>query len=140
MASTFRLSNVAAAACAGDGTNKGILPLFSGGKVHLYDGSQVANPDTAVSGNDYCSATPVTLNATNSESNGVITFGAITNGTCSYSGTPTWFRVYASDGTTALCDGSVGVSGCDMNFAGGVSFVSGGTISVSSGSFTVPAH
>jgi hypothetical protein len=142
MASNFKLSNVAAAACAGDGASVGLLPLLATGKIHLYDGSQATNPDTALGAqNDYCSSTVITLpSPAGTESNGVITVGTVVSGTCSFTGTPTWFRVYESNGTSSLCDGTVGVSGCDMNFAGGVSFISGGTIAISAGSFSIPAH
>ena len=141
MANNFKLSNLAASACAGDGANLGLLPLLAGGKIVLRDGSQPADPDASATGNNYCSATPIALpSPAGTVSNGQITMGSITSGTCSYTGTPTWFRIYKSDGTTALADGTVGVSGCDMNFAAGVSFVSGGTISLSSFTLTIPPH
>src|SRR4051812_14585565 len=131
MASNFKLSNVAASACAGDGTNQGLLPLLAGAKIHLYDGTQPANPDAAVgssgTNNDYCSTTPITLsNPAGTQTNGVITIVTTIIGTCSTTGTPTWFRIYESNGTSVICDGTVGVSGCDMNFAGGVSFTANG--------------
>jgi hypothetical protein len=142
MATNLKLSNSAAAACAGDGANLGLLPLLAGGKIHLYDGSQVADPDTAKGAvNDYDSATVITLpTPAGTDSNGAITLGTVVDGVCSYTGTPTWFRLYKSDGVTALIDGTVGVSGCDLNFAAGVSFISGGTIHIASGAITIPAH
>lgn len=142
MSNNFKLSNAAASACAGDGANLGLLPLLAGGKMHLYDGSQPADPDTAKGVvNDYDASVVITFaSPAGTVSNGVITFGAVTSGTCSYSGTPTWFRIYKSDDATALADGTVGVSSCDLNFAGGVVFVSGGTIAISSFSITIPAH
>lgn len=142
MATNFKLSNVAASACAGDGSHLGLLPLLAGGKVHLYNGTQPTDPDTAIgSVNDFCSVTPLTLGSpAGTVSNGVITFGTVTSGDCSYTGTPTWFRIYAANGTTVIADGTVGTSGCDLNFSGGVSFLLGGVIAISSWTITIPAH
>ena len=36
MSTNSKLSNAAAAACAGDGTNKGLLPLLAAGVMTLY--------------------------------------------------------------------------------------------------------
>jgi hypothetical protein len=142
MATNFKLSNAAASACAGNGVNLGLLPLLAGAKIHLYDGTQPTHPDIAIgtSYNDFCSAVPVTLaSPAGTVSNGVITMGTVTSGTCTYTGTPTWFRIYASDGSTVLADGTVGEAGCDLNF-NTTDFISGGTIAVSSWTITVPAH
>ena len=44
---------------------------------------------------------------------GVATANAITaDSSANATGTATWFRVFKSDGTTALWDGSVGTAGC----------------------------
>lgn len=141
MAANFKLSNVAGSACAGDGSHLGLLPLLAAGKIHLYDGAQPSNPDVAKGAvNDYCSASPITLSTpAGTVSNGVITFGTVTSGVCSYTGTPTWFRIYASDGTTAIADGTVGTSGCDLNM-NNLSFVSGNSIVISSWTITIPVH
>ena len=71
--------------------------------------------------------------------NGVLTFNNITaeaavaNGTAGY-----WRLCTSSAGTTVVAQGTVGVSGADLNFNGGVSFTIGETISISS--FTITAN
>ena len=47
------------------------------------------------------------------------------------SGTASWFRVVASDGTTHVMDGDVGTSGADLNLDS-VEIVEGGEVAVSS--------
>jgi len=51
-------------------------------------------------------------------------------------GTATHFRIWQSNGTTAVIDGDVGTSGSDLNF-NSTSITSGGTVSVTS--FTITA-
>lgn len=72
---------------------------------------------------------------------GVLTFNAITSTAASATGTAAHFLIcttsstancVAVTSTTRIIQGSVGTSGSDLNFAGGVSFTSGETISVSS--------
>jgi hypothetical protein len=46
-------------------------------------------------------------------------------------GSASWFRVTDSLGTFVM-DGSVGVTGADLNFAGGVAIGTGQTVSVTS--------
>lgn len=81
------------------------------------------------------SATPGTV------SSGVLTFNAITATAASGTGTAAHFLVcttsstancVAVSSTTRIIQGAVGTSGSDLNFAGGVAFTSGTTISVSS--------
>lgn len=43
---------------------------------------------------------------------GVLTLGTITDdSSANATGTASWFRIYASDGTTIVCDGDCGVAG-----------------------------
>ena len=90
--------------------NSRLSPL-NGGTLVLYTGTQPTNPDTALSGNT--ALVTLTLNATAfaSASGGVATANSITAGTAGASGTATFFRAFASGGTTAVVDGSVGASG-----------------------------
>jgi hypothetical protein len=67
---------------------------------------------------------------------GVLTLEAISDDTSAdATGTATWFRI-TSSGATHVMDGDVSTSGADLNFDS-VSFVAGGTVSVSS--FTITA-
>jgi hypothetical protein len=72
-------------------------------------------------------------------SGGVLTLGAIANGTgtagASTGTTATWFRLFKADGTTAVVDGSVGTTGCDLNI-NNTSIATGQTVSVTSGTLT----
>ena len=107
------------------------------GKLRIYDGSQPANANTAVGAQVLLAE--LTLNATfaPSASSGVLTLNAITSDSAAdATGTATWFRMVKSDGTTVICDGSVGTSGADLNL-NTTSLVAGAQVSVSS--FTLTA-
>lgn len=65
-------------------------------------------------------------------SGGELTANAITqDSSADATGTATWFRLVASDGTTHVLDGDVGASGSDLNLSS-VSIVAGGTVDVTS--------
>jgi hypothetical protein len=67
---------------------------------------------------------------------GVLTLNAIADDTTAdATGTASWFRLESS-GATHVMDGDVSTSGADLNFDS-VSFVAGGTVSVTS--FTITA-
>jgi hypothetical protein len=78
-----------------------------------------------------------TLNATNTDTDGVITLGTVANVNASNTDTAGYFRITKSDGSTAVADGSVGTSGESLNL-NTLSIVSGGPCSLS-GTITVPA-
>ena len=102
------------------------------GLLNIYDGSQPAGPGTAVSTQTLLAQ--LTLNATfaASASAGVLTANAITSdSSANATGTAAWFRIFKSDGTTAVVDGTVGTSGCDLNL-NTVSIVSGASVAVTS--------
>lgn len=65
-------------------------------------------------------------------SGGVLTANAITqDSSADATGTATWFRLVASDGTTHVIDGDVGTSGADLNLDS-VSVVAGGQVAITS--------
>ena len=107
MALNPTLSNVAAnaeadAACA----------LANTGWLRIYDGTQPANADTAVSTQNILAELRFGATAFGASVAGVATANAITaDSSANATGTATWFRVFKSDGTTALWDGSVGTCG-----------------------------
>lgn len=116
------------------------ITTFAGGSAQLkiYSGTQAADPQTAI-GAQVLLAT-LTCNATfaPAASGGVLTLNAIANGTGTAgagAGTnATWFRLTKSDGTTVICDGTVGISGADLNL-NNVNIATGQTVSVTS--FTI---
>ena len=106
--------------------------IGASGLLRIYDGTQ-----PATGGAETTKLAELALSATaGSTSGGVLTLGAISDdASADATGTATWFRLCTSGGT-AVVDGTVGTSGADLNFDS-VSFVSGGTVSVSS--FTITA-
>lgn len=84
------------------------------GLLRIYDGAQPAGPGTAIGSQvkliEFTCASPFAAGA----SGGVLTLGAISSTTALASGTAAWFRLLKSDGTTAVLDGTVGTSGCDL--------------------------
>jgi hypothetical protein len=71
-------------------------------------------------------------------SGGVLTLNAISSDTsANATGAATWFRIYASDATTHVLDGSTTATGGggDMQLDD-VNIVLGGTVAISSGTFT----
>ncbi|MDE3021963.1 MAG: hypothetical protein KGI54_08895 [Pseudomonadota bacterium] len=103
--------------------------LANSGLCKIYDGTQPATADTALSGNTL--GVTLTMNATafGAPSSGVLTANAITSGVAVASITPTWFRLFKSDGTTVIMDGSCGSSGANMTIG---AFTSGTTVTCSS--------
>ncbi len=106
--------------------------------INIYGGTQPANPDTAVSGQPLLAT--LTCNATlaAAASNGILTLNAISNGTglaAAGSGTlATWFRI-ATSGGVAHIDGTVGISGSDLNL-NNPNIAQGQTVSIASCTFT----
>jgi hypothetical protein len=131
MALNPTLSNVAAnaevdAACA----------LANTGWLRIYDGTQPANADTAVSTQNILAELRFSATAFGASVAGVATANAITaDSSANTTGTATWFRVFKSDGTTALWDGSVGTAAANL-VLDNVSIVIGGVISVTAFTFT----
>jgi hypothetical protein len=103
--------------------------LFNGGKIKIYDGTQPATADTAVTTQTL--GVTLTLNATAfaAASGGVLTANAITSGVAIADITPTWARITKADGSTVLMDVSVGVSGCNLTLGG---FLTGATVGCTS--------
>lgn len=112
---------------------------FNSGKLRIYSGTQPATPDTALSGNTLLAELTFNATAFGAASGGVITANAITSdSSADATGTAAFFRCFASDGTTALLDGSVGTATTDMTI-NTVSIVSGATVSCSAFTITLSA-
>ena len=105
----------------------------NGALLRIYDGSRPATGGTATN-----LLAQLTLGSpmAPAASGGVLTLNAITQDSAAdATGTATWARIVKSDGTTHVCDLSVGTSGADINFAT-VAFVAGAVVQVTSASIT----
>ena len=111
--------------------------LADNGYLRIYDGTQPATADTAITTQVLLAELRFNATAAPAASNGVLTFNAITqDSSANNTGTASWFRALASDGSTVLFDGSVGTSGCDMSIAT-TSIVAGAIVGVTSFVYTV---
>jgi len=104
--------------------------------LRIYSGTR-----PATSGAETTILAQLTCNATfaPAASGGVLTLNAITSDTsANATGTATWFRILASDGTTIVLDGSVSTvaAGTGDLQLDDTAIVLGGTVAVSSGTFT----
>lgn len=101
--------------------------------LKVYSGTRPATggAETTILSSQVCNATFAPA-----ATGGVLTLNAIADDTsANATGTASWFRIESS-GAVHVMDGNVGTSGSDLNFDS-ISFVAGGTVSVTS--FTVTA-
>jgi hypothetical protein len=104
--------------------------IGSSGLLRVYDGTQPAGPDTAVSGQTLLAELALSTTAAGAASSGQLTFSSISDDTSAdASGTPTWFRITTSGGT-GVVDGSAAVGSGDLNFNAAI--VATGNVSVTS--------
>ena len=111
--------------------------LLNSGLIKIYDGTQPATGDTAITTQNLL--VTLTLNATAFPASvaGVLTANAITSGVAGATGTAAWARITKSDGT-AVFDGSVDVSGNTPNIVlPSTSITSGITVTCSSLTITL---
>jgi hypothetical protein len=107
------------------------------GYIRIYSGTQPATADTALSGNTLLAELRFGADAFGAASAGVITANAITSdSSADATGTATFARILASDGTTVWFDGSVGTSDANV-ILNTTSIVAGAVVSCSSLTFTV---
>lgn len=113
--------------------------IGSGGILRIYSGTRPAAVATAPDGGNTVLAelemgSPVAPAA----SGGVLTMNAISqDNAADATGTASWFRVFQSNGTTAILDGDVGTSGTDM-ILNTTSIVIGGPVIINSFTITAP--
>ena len=131
MANNPKRSNTAAnAAC------DAMAVLANSGKLRIYDGTQAATADTAIGAQVLLAELTMNATAFGSSVAGVATANAITSdSSADATGTATWFRLLKSDGSTVICDGSVGTSSADL-VLNTTSIVSGAAVAVSSFTLT----
>lgn len=90
-----------------------ILDASSTGFVRIYDGSRPATGGTATTLLAELALAGPSGTASN---NGTMAFGTITaDSSANATGTATWFRIVANNGSTLVMDGNVGTSGSDLN-------------------------
>lgn len=134
MANNLKLSSTAINAEA-----DALSDLLDNGYLRIYDGSQPANANTAITSQVLLAELRFNATAAPAASGGVLTMNSITqDSSANATGTATWFRALKSDGTTVVVDGTVGTSGSDLNM-GSTSITSGASVAVTSMTFTVSA-
>jgi len=108
-------------------------------KLRFYSGSQPATPDTALGAQVMLAELICNATFAPASSAGVLTLNSIANGTgtagAAAGTTAGFFRLFKSDGTTAVIDGSVGTTGCDINL-NNTSIATSQVVSVTGGTLT----
>lgn len=133
MANNFKKTNFAVNAEV-----DALTPHFNNGYLRIYDGTQPATADTAITTQVLLAELRFNATAFGAAVAGVATANAITqDGAANATGTATWFRALKSDGTTVLCDGSVGTASSDLIMAT-TSIVTNAIVSVTSFTYTLP--
>src|SRR4051812_28323998 len=84
--------------------------------LRIYDGTPPASANAALSGNTKLAELTAASPFAPAASGGVLTASAILQDTSAdATGTASFFRLYKSDGTTVIKQGTVGTSGADLN-------------------------
>lgn len=132
MALTPKFSNVCVNAEA-----DAVGGALNNGYIRIYDGSQPATADTAVGAQVLLAELRFGADAFPAAVDGVITANAITDDSAANAtGTATWARILASNGTSTYFDGSVGTATSNV-ILNTTSIVTGAVVSCSSLVFTV---
>lgn len=123
-----------------NGQADNLAARLNSGFLRIYDGTQPATADTAISTQVLLAELTFSATAAPAAVAGLITFNALTaDSSANATGTPTWFRAVQSNGTTVVMDGTVGASGANLNLTGltGGQIIIAGTVSVSGFTHTV---
>lgn len=132
MANNPNLSNLA----ANDAVDA-IAAHLDSGLLRIYNGTQPATADDALSGQTLLAELGFGAPAFGAGSGGVATANAITpDSSANATGTATWYRCVKADGTTVICDGEIGTSGSDLNM-NSVSIQAGAEVSVTGFALTI---
>jgi hypothetical protein len=132
MATNLKLADAAVNAQA-----DALARLLDNGYLRIYDGAQPATADDAVTTQVLLAELRFSATSAPAAIGGVLTFAAITKeSSAKASSTAAWYRALQSDGATPVLDGSVGTSGCDLNFDA-VAITAGGEVAVASFQHTV---
>jgi hypothetical protein len=115
----------------------GIGTLANSGKLRIYQGTQPATPETSIGASTQLAELTMNATAFPGASSHLLTANAIDSDTNTVAGTAQWFRLWKSDGTTPLMDGSVDTSGADMNL-NSTAVSAGGTLAITSFTINLP--
>lgn len=123
-----------------DAINTAINAGSGAGKIRIYDGTQPANANTAVSTQTLLAELALSDPAASSASSGTLTLSAITNdSSADATGTATWARILDSDNNAIFdCDvsSSVGSGTLKLNTT---SIASGGPVAITSFTISIAA-
>lgn len=109
------------------------------GYLRIYDGTQPADADTAITTQVLLAELRFAADAFPAAALGVLTANAITSdASANATGTASWFRVLKSDGTTALWDDNAGTSGTAM-ILNTTSIVLSAAVACTALTYTLPA-
>jgi len=126
-----KLSNVGANAAA-----DAVCVQANNGYLRIYDGTQPTDADTAIGAQVLLAELRFGATAFGAAAAGVATANALTaDASANATGTASWFRVLASNGTTTLWDGSVGTATSNL-ILNSVAISSGAAVSVSAFTYT----
>lgn len=118
-----------------DGVDGGV----SAGTIKIYDGTQPANADTAITTQTLLATLTFSDPSKSTVASRVLTFDAITDESSATAGTASWARIADSSGNTQF--------DCDVTATGGggtielntTTIASGSTVSITSFTITLPA-
>lgn len=95
--------------------NEGLITYAgTGSKIRLYQGTQPTSANDAITTQTLL-VECVISGVFGTDTDGTLTLGSVTSGVATAGGTANFFRIVKSDGTTVVMDGSIGVSGADLN-------------------------
>jgi hypothetical protein len=120
-----------------NGQADNLATRLNNGFLRIYDGTQPANADTAVSTQVLLAELRFNTTAAPAASAGVLTFNALTaDSSANATGTASWYRALQSDGSTVVMDGTVGTATSNL-ILNSAAIQSGAQVSVSSFTHTV---
>lgn len=106
--------------------------IGTSGLLRIYDGTPPASANAALSSNTLLAELALSSTFAAGASSGALTASSITqDSSANATGTASFFRIYKSDGTTCIMQGTVNTSGGDLNL-NTLSLVSGAAVSVTS--------
>ena len=113
------------------------LDAGTAGIINIYDGTQPATADTALSGNTLLATLTYSATSYGAPSSGVITANSITSdSSADATGTASFARIFTQSAGTVIFDCDVGTSGATINL-NTVSIVTSGTVAISSSTITL---